>query len=281
MLAVYGHKGNFIAFCGQVTQEIYDELWEQFKNQGREIYMTEHSLRIAVKANDLQQEFRALGDREVAQKSQRFFKTGAGQYGEGDQFLGIRVPVLRDFAKQHKSLSLSQIQKILRSQYHEERLLALIMLVNRFEKAIEQHRAEIYEMYLKNTKYINNWDLVDSSAHQIVGGYLMDKNRNILVQLSSSNSLWERRIAIMSTYRFTKNKDYCDTLTISEKLLHDKEDLIHKAVGWMLREIGNRDKGVEEAFLAKYYQTMPRTMLRYAIEKFDEVERQLYLSGQK
>ncbi len=243
--------------------------------------MSEHSLRKAVKAIDLQREFRALGDREVAQKSLRFFKTGAGQYGEGDQFLGIRVPVLREFAKQHKGLSLSQIQKILRSQYHEERLLALIMLVSRFEKAIEQHRAEIYEMYLKNTKYINNWDLVDSSAYQIVGGYLMDKSRKILVQLSSSNNLWERRIAIMSTYRFIKNKDYGDTLTISEKLLNDKEDLIHKAVGWMLREIGNRDKGVEEAFLAKYYQTMPRTMLRYAIEKFDEDDRQLYLSGQK
>lgn len=243
--------------------------------------MSEHSLRNAVKAIDLQREFRALGDREVAQKSLRFFKTGAGQYGEGDQFLGIRVPVLREFAKQHKGLSLSQIQKILRSQYHEERLLALIMLVSRFEKAIEQHRAEIYEMYLKNTKYINNWDLVDSSAYQIVGGYLMDKSRKILVQLSSSNNLWERRIAIMSTYRFIKNKDYGDTLTISEKLLNDKEDLIHKAVGWMLREIGNRDKGVEEAFLAKYYQTMPRTMLRYAIEKFDEDDRQLYLSGQK
>ena len=243
--------------------------------------MSEHSLRKAVKAIDLQREFRALGDRDVAQKSLRFFKTGAGQYGEGDQFLGIRVPVLREFAKQHKGLSLSQIQKILRSQYHEERLLALIMLVSRFEKAIEQHRAEIYEMYLKNTKYINNWDLVDSSAYQIVGGYLMDKSRKILVQLSSSNNLWERRIAIMSTYRFIKNKDYGDTLTISEKLLYDKEDLIHKAVGWMLREIGNRDKGVEEAFLAKYYQTMPRTMLRYAIEKFDEDDRQLYLSGQK
>jgi len=243
--------------------------------------MSEHSLRKAVKAIDLQREFRALGDRDVAQKSLRFFKTGAGQYGEGDQFLGIRVPVLREFAKQHKGLSLSQIQKILRSQYHEERLLALIMLVSRFEKAIEQHRAEIYELYLKNTKYINNWDLVDSSAYQIVGGYLMDKSRKILVQLSSSNNLWERRIAIMSTYRFIKNKDYGDTLTISEKLLNDKEDLIHKAVGWMLREIGNRDKGVEEAFLAKYYQTMPRTMLRYAIEKFDEDDRQLYLSGQK
>jgi len=243
--------------------------------------MSEHSLRKAVKAIDLQREFRALGDRDVAQKSLRFFKTGAGQYGEGDQFLGIRVPVLREFAKQHKGLSLSQIQKILRSQYHEERLLALIMLVSRFEKAIEQHRAEIYELYLKNTKYINNWDLVDSSAYQIVGGYLMDKSRKILVQLSSSNNLWERRIAIMSTYRFIKNKDYGDTLTISEKLLYDKEDLIHKAVGWMLREIGNRDKGVEEAFLAKYYQTMPRTMLRYAIEKFDEDDRQLYLSGQK
>lgn len=234
-----------------------------------------------VKANALQHEFRELADVSVAEKSQRFFKTGIGEYGEGDRFLGIRVPVVRDFAKKHAGLSLGQIQKILRSQYHEERLLALIMLVNLFEKANDKQRTEVFEFYLNNTEYINNWDLVDSSAYQIVGGHLMGKRRNILVKLAASNSLWERRIAIMSTYRFIRNKDYKDTLKISKKLLYDKEDLIHKAVGWMLREVGNRDKAVEEEFLIKYYRSMPRTMLRYAIEKFDENERQLYLSGQK
>lgn len=234
-----------------------------------------------MKTSTIEQEFRKLADSSVAEKSLRFFKTGIGQYGEGDQFLGIRVPVVRDFAKRHSAINLKQIQRILRSEYHEERLLALIMLVSSFEKSDEKQRDEIYQLYLQNTDYINNWDLVDSSAYQIVGEYLMEKNRSVLLKLSASHSLWERRISIISTYRFIKNEDYEDTLNISERLLNDKEDLIHKAVGWMLREIGNRHKDIEEGFLLKHYKAMPRTMLRYAIEKFDDSERQRYLSGEK
>ena len=228
-----------------------------------------------------QQELRKLADPAIAEHSSRFFKTGKGEYGEGDQFLGVRVPQVRKLAKKHRSLELPAILRILKSPYHEERLLALIMLVNRFERAKENDRKEIYNTYLDNTDYVNGWDLVDSSAHQIVGGYLFDKDRKILSVLAGSGSLWERRISIISTYRFIKRDQYADTLNISRLLLKDKEDLIHKAVGWMLREVGNRNREVEEEFLLKHYKSMPRTMLRYAIEKFNKDERMQYLKGDK
>lgn len=224
-----------------------------------------------------QTELRKLADPAIAKHALRFFKTGKGEYGEGDKFIGVRVPTIRAIAKQHRDLPLKSKLTILKSPYHEERLLALIMLVDQFQRGDAKTQNDIYKHYLANTQYINGWDLVDSSAHQIVGGYLLERKRSKLDTLSKSKMLWERRIAIIATYRFIKQDQYDDTLRIAHKLLDDKEDLIHKAVGWMLREVGNRDRSIEVAFLDKHYQSMPRTMLRYAIEKFDEKQRQHYL----
>ena len=219
-----------------------------------------------------------LGNEEVAEHSQRFFKTGKGEYGYGDMFLGIRVPVLRQTVKKFKEASLETAEKLLHSKYHEVRLFALLLLVHHFEKGDDNKQEEIYKLYLNNTKYVNNWDLVDSSAHYIVGPYLLDRNKSILYKLAQSDSLWERRIAIMSTFHFIKNNQFEDATIIIEDLLDDQEDLIHKAAGWMLREIGNRDHAEEVFFLKYHYHRMPRTMLRYAIEKFNEKERQEFLN---
>lgn len=227
---------------------------------------------------DVQKELKSISNPEIAEHSHRFFKTGPGEYGEGDIFYGIRVPDVRKVAKKFSRLSLSEIEKLLHSRYHEARLCALIILVSKCKKGDQGLRKKIYELYLRNTEYINNWDLVDTSAVHIVGSYLMDKDRKVLYQLAESDSLWERRIAIMSTFHFIKNNDFRDTLLIAEKLLNDPHDLIHKAVGWMLREVGNRDLEEEEAFLQKHVHNMPRTMLRYAIEKFPEGKRQKYLA---
>jgi len=221
-----------------------------------------------------------LGNQEQAAVSQRFFKTGPGEYGEGDIFLGIKVPVLRKLAKEYLNLSLKEVQTILDSKYHELRLLSLFVMVDQFSKGDRKKQKNIYALYLKNTELINNWDLVDSSAHHIVGPYLMDKSKAPLYELAQSGLLWERRIAIMATFYYIKNDKYTDTLKIAGRLLADKEDLIHKAVGWMLREIGKRHRPSEEKFLKKHYHNMPRTMLRYAIEKFPEPKRQRYLKGQ-
>lgn len=218
-----------------------------------------------------------LGDPDIAAHSKRFFKSGKGEYGEGDRFLGIRVPVLRRTAKEFKNSPLPEILRVLTSTFHEERLLALFILANKFSKGLPHERKEIYELYLKNTKYINNWDLVDSSAGYIVGAYLADKDKQPIYRMAGSISLWERRIAIMSTFPMIRANDFTATLAISRLLLKDEEDLIHKAVGWMLREIGKRDLSVEEAFLKKHYEGMPRTMLRYAIEKFPNKDRKRYL----
>jgi len=220
-----------------------------------------------------------LGNQEQAAVSQRFFKTGPGEYGEGDIFLGIKVPVLRKLAKEYLNLSLKEVQRILGSKYHEQRLLALFVMVVQFSKGDPKKKKDIYELYLKNTGLINNWDLVDSSAHYIVGPYLMDKSKAPLYELAQSSLLWERRIAIMATFYYIKNDKFSHTLKIAGRLLADKEALIHKAVGWMLREIGKRHLPSEEAFLKKHYHNMPRTMLRYAIEKFPEPKRQRYLKG--
>jgi len=221
----------------------------------------------------------ALGNKEHAAVSQRFFKTGPGEYGEGDIFIGIKVPVLRTVAKEYLDIPLKDLQKILASKYHEARLLALLVMTGQFSKGDKNQKKIIYELYLKNTRFINNWDLVDVSAQHIVGPYLMDKNKAPLYELAQSDLLWERRIAIMSTFHYIKNHEFTDSLKIAEMLLSDPEDLIHKAVGWMLREIGKRRMQLEEAFLKKHYQNMPRTMLRYAIEKFPEPKRQRYLKG--
>ena len=215
----------------------------------------------------------------IAEHSQRFFKTGVGEYGYGDKFLGIRVPILRKTAKLFNHSPLADIKKLLRSEYHEVRLLALLLLVNKYTNSNINEQERIYKLYLQNTKYINNWDLVDSSAPYIVGPYLADKDRVVLYELCKSKQLWERRIAIMSTLHFIKNNQFEDTLKISELLIDDPEDLIHKAVGWMLREVGNRKPNIEKAFLKRHCKNMPRTMLRYAIEKLSKQTRQKYLKG--
>lgn len=220
----------------------------------------------------------SLADKDIAKHSQTFFKTAKGEYGYGDIFLGIRVPIIRKAVKKFKDAPLNVIEKLLSSKYHEIRLFALLCLVLHFSDTSKQEK--IYHIYLNNTKFINNWDLIDSSAHYIVGNYLQNRDKAKLYKLSTSTSLWERRIAIISTFYFIKQNNFYDTLKIAKQLLDDKEDLIHKAVGWMLREIGKRSMDVEVEFLNKHYKTMPRTMLRYAIEKFEESTRQKYLKGE-
>ncbi|MEE8571190.1 MAG: DNA alkylation repair protein [Candidatus Bathyarchaeia archaeon] len=219
-----------------------------------------------------------LSDPEKAKKLSGFFKTGKGQYGEGDIFLGIPVPEQRKVAKKYRDLPLSDVQELLSSKIHEHRLTALIILVSKYEKADDSGKKEIFSFYLKNTENIDNWDLVDLSAPKIVGDYLFNKDTSILFKLAKSDNLWERRIAVLSTFTFIRNNDFEDALSISELLLHDEHDLIHKAVGWMLREIGKRDQETEERFLNKHCMQMPRTMLRYAIEKFDKNKRKFYLA---
>ena len=228
---------------------------------------------------DIQKRLKKLGNKEHATISQRFFKTGPGEYGEGDVFIGIRVPVLRALVKEYVDLSVEQILILLRSHIHEERLLALLLLVDSFTNGDDAVRMSIYESYLKNIRFVNNWDLVDSSAAQIVGAYLMDRSKAVLYRLAESVNLWERRISIMSTFHFVKHHEFSETLKISKMLLFDRQDLIHKATGWMLREIGKRHLQTEENFLKIHYTEMPRTMLRYSIEKFPEQKRQRYLKG--
>jgi len=231
-----------------------------------------------LKAQNVLDELQKLADPDIAEHSQRFFKTGPDEYGEGDQFFGIRVPVTRNVAAKFNELPLQEICRLLSSEYHEARLCALIILVNRFKKGDKKERESIYQLYLKNTRFINNWDLVDTSAHQILGSYLQGKDREPLYELAKSEDLWERRIAVISTFYFIKNDDFETTLKIAEQLLNDNHDLIHKAVGWMLRKIGERDMRIEEQFLQKHVHNMPRTMLRYAIEKFPEAKRKRYLA---
>ncbi len=234
---------------------------------------------LTLTASGVKKTLRALGDPAIAVHSQVFFKTARGEYGEGDKFLGIRVPVIRQQVKKFTGLAIGETLKLLRSPFHEERLFALLMLVARFSKADEVGREAIYRHYLEHTAFINNWDLVDSSASQIVGAWLQGRSKRVLRELARSDSLWERRIAIIATFHAIKFGDFGAALKISAILQQDKEDLIHKAVGWMLREIGNRDLAVEERFLKQYYREMPRTMLRYAIEKFPGEKRRAYLSG--
>jgi 3-methyladenine DNA glycosylase AlkD len=233
-----------------------------------------------ISVKQIKSDLQKLASKEDARFLQRFFKTGKGQYGEGDKFLGIRVPMLRKLAKQYSALSVDDALRLLRSEYHEERMSALIIMVNRFKKGELSEKEALYQQYLTHTKYINNWDLVDTSAEHIVGAYLLDRDRKPLYDLAVSDDLWERRIAILSTFHFIRRNQFDDTLAISEILLNDKEDLIHKAVGWLLREVGKRDMVAEESFLARHYQNMPRTMLRYAIEKFPEEKRRKYLKGE-
>jgi 3-methyladenine DNA glycosylase AlkD len=228
--------------------------------------------------DQIKKEMAQLSDPHRAKNLSWFFKTGKGQYGEGDTFLGIPVPEQRKIAKRYVDLSLEDLHELLNSKVHEHRFTALVILISKYRKAEESGKKEIFDFYLRNTENINNWDLVDLSAPRIVGDYLINRERSILYKLAKSDSLWERRISILSTFTFINNNDFEDALNISELLLHDEHDLIHKAVGWALREIGKRDQNVEERFLAKHCLHMPRTMLRYAIEKFDEEKRKRYLN---
>jgi len=228
-------------------------------------------------ASGVKKELLKSRDKEQAKHLSHFFKTGKGQYGEGDVFLGIKVPVQREIVKKFKDAELKEIQELLNDEFHECRLTGLLILVQKYKKA--ENKREIFDFYLKNAKRINNWDLVDLTAPNIVGDFLLDKKkeRKVLYSLVKSKNLWERRISVLSTFTFLRNKDYKDILKIAEMLLKDEHDLIHKAVGWMLRELGKRNKEVEVAFLNKHYRKMPRTMLRYSIEKFSPREREFFM----
>jgi 3-methyladenine DNA glycosylase AlkD len=219
------------------------------------------------------------GDPADAIFLQRYFKTGPGEYGAGDRFLGIRVPATRALARDLRELPLDEIAQLLRDPWHEARLLALMLLVHRFERGTPTQRNAIYKLYLSHTTYVNNWDLVDSSAAQIVGAHLATRSRRTLDRLARSKSLWERRIAIIATSWFIRRGEFDDTLRIAGVLLHDPEDLIHKAVGWMLREVGARNPSALDAFLEAHAYEMPRTMLRYAIEKMTPAQRKRWMKA--
>ncbi len=230
----------------------------------------------------IQKELIALANPQKAIQLMRFFKCGPGQYGAGDIFIGLTVPEIRNIAKIYfKQVNFESIEFLMTSIYHEVRLTALLILTYRIAKAVDESaRQQIVEFYIKHIDYVNNWDLVDLSADKILGEYLYDKDRAMLYDFARSNHLWKERISIISTYNFIKKGDYRDTLSIAAILLNHKHDLIHKAVGWMLREIGKRELNTGLFFLNKYYKAMPRTMLRYAIEKFDESLRLKYLKGE-
>lgn len=231
---------------------------------------------------DIRKEIRATGTPSRAKANQWYFKTGKGEYGYGDVFLGLTVPQSRIIAKKYHDLSLADIKTLLMSTYHEERLIALIILVAKYKKGDSKMQQRIYDLYLSHTNWINNWDLVDSSAPYIVGDYILRKEApiSVLLQLAHSSSVWEKRIAIVSTFSFIASGQSETTFAVSEILVHDKHDLIQKAVGWMLREVGKRvSQEQEESFLKRHYKTMPRTMLRYAIERFDLKRKQAYMLG--
>jgi 3-methyladenine DNA glycosylase AlkD len=228
----------------------------------------------------LRKDLKKRASAKKAKISARFFKTGPGEYGEDDVFIGVVMPDTRRVAKMYTGLSLPETEKLLHSRIHEERMCALLILIERFKGGSQPDRERIYKLYLKNTKYINNWDLIDLSAPHIVGEFLADKPKVILYKLAKSKSLWERRIAVLSTFNFIYKGKSQETLKIAEILLDDEHDLIQKAVGWMLRETGKRcSEKILEDFLHKRYKQMPRTMLRYAIERLPEARRKAYLGG--
>ncbi len=229
---------------------------------------------------ELKSDLKSYGNPEKAKILSRFFKTGKGQYGEGDVFLGVKVPEQRKVANRYRNIPFDDLEELLNSEIHEHRLTALLILVEKFKKADEIEKQKIVNFYLQNTSRVNNWDLVDLSADKIIGEFLFGKDENdksILYKFSKSDNLWQRRIAIIATFAFIKKGKFNDTLRIAEILLNDKHDLIQKAVGWMLREVGKRNQDVEEDFLKKHYKKMPRTMLRYAIERFDAEQKRFYM----
>lgn len=225
----------------------------------------------------IKDELQVKANPEKAEILSGFFKTGKGEYGEGDVFLGIVVPEQRKISKKYSELPLKNLKGLLSGRIHEHRLVALLILVIKYKKADDFGKKEIFDFYLRHTKHINNWDIVDLSAPNIVGDYLLTRDRSVLYDLARSKSIWEKRISVLSTFMFIRNNQFDDTFRIVELLIHDKHDLIHKAAGWMLREVGKRDQKAEEVFLKKHYQDMPRTMLRYAIERFEEEDRKFYL----
>ncbi len=229
----------------------------------------------------IKRELRALGSPERAEKAKRFFKTDPGDYAEGDVFLGLKVGEMRLIAKSYAMAKLADIVELLTSKMHEDRQTALLLLATLFKKSAPAGQKEIFDFYLHHARFVNNWDLVDCSAEIIVGTYLLDKPKKILRQLAASSVLWERRIAIVATLAFIKNGDFKPTLALSRQLFHDPEDLMHKAVGWMLREVGKRDKHLLRTFLGQFGSYMSRTTLRYAIEHFSPLERRRYLSLKK
>jgi 3-methyladenine DNA glycosylase AlkD len=232
-----------------------------------------------MKAADIRKELKSMADPDKAAILQRFFKSGPGQYGEGDIFIGVIVPLSRQVAKKFSQLPLVEVRTLLYSRVHEERLVALMILAWRYSSASSsrEEKEEIVKFYLDNIKQVNNWDLVDLSAPNILGAHLVDsRDRRLLYRLAGSENVWERRIAIVATHQFIRNGDFSDTLKIAGMLLQDRHDLIHKAAGWMLREVGKRDAAAEEAFLEKHFSVMPRMMLRYAIERLPESTRRRY-----
>jgi len=230
-------------------------------------------------ANAVRSDLSKLANPEKAAILSRFFKTGTGEYGEGDVFLGVTVPQQREVAKRYQGMDFDGIRELLSSPVHEHRLTGLLVLVARYSKADADGRKRIFDFYLTNTAGINNWDLVDLSAPNIVGIYMLSGDRSLLRKLAASRNVWERRIAVVATHAFIREGQFDDTLAISEMLLDDKHDLIHKAVGWMLREVGKRDQTAEERFLKKHCTRMPRTALRYALEKFGETKRKRYMEA--
>ncbi|MBN3040787.1 MAG: DNA alkylation repair protein [Candidatus Omnitrophica bacterium] len=232
------------------------------------------------KIAEIRAQLNKLSEPKKAQVLKSFFKTGSGQYAEGDIFLGVAVPQLRELARTYKDISLQNLLIFFHSPIHEERLLALLVLVSKYKTAADKAlKRSVYCLYLKNIKYVNNWDLVDLTAHHIIGDYLFDKDKDTIYKLAGSEVIWQRRIAIVSTFFYIKKNIFNHTLDVAAMLLYDSADLIHKAVGWMLREVGKRNRSEEEVFLKKHYKTMPRTMLRYAIERFPEKSRQAYLKS--
>ena len=233
-----------------------------------------------MKAADVRKELKSMADPDKAAILRRFFKTGPGYYGEGDIFIGVMVPQSRQIAKKFSQLPLGEVRTLLYSCIHEERLVALLILAWRYNSSLSSsmEKEEIAKFYLEHIKQVNNWDLVDLSAPNILGAHLVDRDhrRRLLYRLAGSENVWERRIAILATLHFIRNDDFSETLKIAGMLLHDRHDLIHKAVGWMLREVGKRDAAAEEAFLEKHWSVMPRTMLRYAIERLPESKRRRY-----
>ena len=237
------------------------------------------SARIGQPLPSLRLSLKRIADPRRAKLQLRFFKTGVGEYGAGDRFLGITVPALRALARQYRDLTLKDVDSLLRSPWHEERLLALLLWVDQYRRGDVDRRRRIYNKYLRSTRHINNWDVVDVSAEHVVGAFLADKDKRVLFRLARSANLWERRIAILATFHFIRHDRFTEILKIATLLLHDEHDLIHKAVGWMLREVGKRDRPRLERFVIRHQNNMPRTMLRYAIEHLPAQRRRCYLQG--